>query len=64
MGKKILTEKLPSSGAKSHEHDWQKLEEKGDEVTLVCKHENCMATKVVKKAVLRESAGGKKLLLG
>lgn len=64
MTRKTLTEELPSSGNKGHTHDWQKIDEKNGEITLVCRCEGCNETKVVKKPVLKESGKSKKLLLG
>ena len=61
---KILTEQLPSSGSNAHNHDWQKISEDATTITMVCRHEECRATKCCPKPKLQESQGGKQLILG
>ena len=64
--KKTLTEELPSSGNKNHEHQWQKVDGGGDSEhdMVVCKHENCSASKLVNKPKVQEGQQSKGLLLG
>ena len=66
MNAHTLTEELPSSGSKTHEHTWQKVEGGGnaEHDMVVCKHENCDASKLVKKPKVVESKSEKQLLLG
>lgn len=63
---RVLTEQLPSSGSQCHEHTWQKVDGGGnaEHDMLVCKNENCNASKLVKKPKIQEAQQGKTLLLG
>ena len=65
---KTLTEQLPSSGkADGCTHDWQKVDggsSDSNHIMMVCRREDCDASKLVQKPKVQESKSGKKLLLG
>ena len=62
---KTLTEELPSSGKHACQHQWQKVDGGGDAThdMLVCKHENCSASKLVDKPQVQETGNKEKALL-
>ena len=62
---RTLTEELPSSGVKSHEHRWQKAGEHDTEHDVyICALEGCDKSKLVRKPRVEESKKEKTLLLG
>ena len=62
---RTLTEELPSSGSKSHEHRWQVLETKPNgDMVLVCRESGCGETKIVKKPVRQESQDTRRTICG
>jgi len=61
--KPLLTEQMPSSGDKHHEHVWQKVGDEDGCMVLVCSKEGCNATKKVPKPTQTESRQGKPLLM-